>query len=82
MSAYHGPVTNRQIQILRGIADGLTNEQIAHELGIKPGTVKGHITFLFRRLDVADRTTAAIRGQALGVVAIPTSVGRDTWTAS
>jgi len=50
----------REQQVLRLIAQGLSNKQIGSELGIAERTVKVHVGNLFKRIDVADRTSAAM----------------------
>lgn len=50
----------REQQVLRLVAKGLANKQIARYLSISESTVKTHITNVFRRIGVADRTSAAI----------------------
>ncbi len=82
MTRYSGPVTPRQAEVLRLVAEGFTNQQVGAALGVSEQTVKGHLSAIFKRLDAVDRTTAVIRAQAVGAVALPVSVGRDTWTAS
>ena len=47
---------------------GLTNAQIARRLGIAERTVKGHLTNVFMRLGVADRTQAAVHGMRTGLI--------------
>jgi DNA-binding NarL/FixJ family response regulator len=53
-------LTGRESQILRLIADGQTNKQIARNLGISEKTVKTHCSRLFQRINVTDRTQAAV----------------------
>lgn len=53
-------LTKRETEILDLIADGMSNKEIADKLFISEGTIKNHITSLFRKLDVHDRTQAAI----------------------
>lgn len=53
-------LTVREEQVLRLIARGHSNKQIGHELGIAERTVKAHVGHLFRRIDVRDRTSAAL----------------------
>ncbi|GAA0961788.1 response regulator [Frigoribacterium faeni] len=53
-------VTGREAEVLRLIARGRANKQIAHELGISERTVKAHAGSVFRRIGVADRTSAAL----------------------
>jgi len=58
-TAYGRELTPRQHAILDLIADGLTNKEIARELGITEGSVKIHVRSLFRKLGVSNRTQAA-----------------------
>lgn len=53
-------LTPREIEVLLLIADGLNNKEIADELFISEKTVKNHVSNIFKKLDVADRTQAAI----------------------
>lgn len=54
------PLTSREQEILALIAAGKTNQQIAEELYITPGTVRVHVHAILQKLDVRDRTQAAI----------------------
>ena len=56
------PLSARQHEILKLIALGRSNKEIAHQLRLSTGTVKQHIYALFRKLGVTNRTTAVIRG--------------------
>jgi DNA-binding NarL/FixJ family response regulator len=60
-------LTERELEVLRLIAKGATNREIAEELVISEGTVKNHISNILSRLHLRDRTQAAIyaRDQAL-----------------
>jgi DNA-binding NarL/FixJ family response regulator len=53
-------LSTREQQVLKLVAKGLANKQIARYLGISESTVKTHISHVFRRIGVADRTSAAI----------------------
>ena len=53
-------LTPRQLEVLRLLARGLTNREIAGVLGIREGTVKVHVSALFDALDVTNRTEAAL----------------------
>ena len=53
-------LTEREIEVLRLIATGATNREIAAELVISEGTVKNHVSNILSRLDLRDRTQAAI----------------------
>jgi DNA-binding NarL/FixJ family response regulator len=53
-------LTGRETQILGLIADGLSNKQIGHDLGITERTVKYHISNILRKLQLSSRTEAAV----------------------
>lgn len=53
-------LTNRELEILQYICEGLSNKEIAKALFISEKTVKNHITSLLRKLEVEDRTQAAV----------------------
>ena len=53
-------LTKREIEVLKLIARGMYNKEIADELIISEKTVKNHISNIFRKIDVTDRTQAAI----------------------
>jgi DNA-binding NarL/FixJ family response regulator len=50
----------REAEVLRLVAEGLANKQIARRLGITERTVKAHVGSVFRRIGVGDRTSAAL----------------------
>jgi DNA-binding NarL/FixJ family response regulator len=50
----------REHEVLDAVTDGLSNKQIARRLGISERTVKAHLTNIFQRIGVADRTQAAL----------------------
>ena len=52
------PLTNREIQILSYIANGSTNKQVAHALGISSQTIKNHVSAILRKLNANDRAHA------------------------
>ncbi len=54
------PLSPREMEILQHAARGSSNKEIAHELGISQQTVKNHISSILRKLDVKDRTEAAV----------------------
>lgn len=60
-----GALTPTQMKVLEGVNLGLLNKQIAHDLGIAEATVKAHMTALMRKLNVHNRTQAAIAAQSL-----------------
>lgn len=61
------PLSQREHEILRLPAQGLTNRQIAARLCLAEGTVKNYVTALLQKLGVDDRTQAALRAQELGL---------------
>jgi DNA-binding NarL/FixJ family response regulator len=62
-------LTDREREVLVLLAEGRTNRQIARRLRIAEKTVKAHLTSVFRRIGVADRTQAALWAQRAGVEA-------------
>jgi DNA-binding NarL/FixJ family response regulator len=60
------PLSEREREILRLIANGSSNREIADTLFITEGTVKNHVTNILSKLDVRDRTQAAIKARQLG----------------
>lgn len=70
-------LTDRERQVLGLLADGLANKQIARRLGISEKTVKGHLTNLFQRIGVADRTQAALWAERTGALKTSVTGSRD-----
>jgi DNA-binding NarL/FixJ family response regulator len=62
------PLTDRELEVLRAVADGLTNREAAARLYLAEGTVKNHVTTILVKLGVRDRTQAVIRAGALGLL--------------
>jgi two-component system, NarL family, response regulator LiaR len=58
--AAHADLTARELEVLRLIARGLPNKQIAAQLHVSEKTVKTHVSAILRKLDVSDRTQAAM----------------------
>ena len=61
-------LTNREMEVLKLIANGLSNSEIAENLTISEHTVKGHVSNVFSKLHLADRTKAAVYAWQKGVV--------------
>lgn len=53
-------LTNRELEVLAQIANGMFNKEIATSLNISERTVKNHISNIFKKIDVSDRTQAAV----------------------
>lgn len=53
-------MSDREVEVLRLVASGLANKHIARQLGIAERTVKAHLTNVFQRIGVTDRTQAAL----------------------
>jgi len=71
------PLTDRELEILKKVSDGLTNAEIGYALGISAQTVKNHITSILRKLAVNDRTQAVVTALRRGWLSIdePSSSG-------
>ncbi|MEQ1807741.1 MAG: response regulator transcription factor [Burkholderiaceae bacterium] len=54
-----GSLTERQLEVLRLLSDGMSNKEIGRGLGLSDKTVKAHITMIFKTLNVVNRTQAA-----------------------
>jgi NarL family two-component system response regulator LiaR len=61
-------LTDREMEVLRLIANGLSNREIAEELVISGNTVKGHVSNILSKLHLADRTQAAVYAWREGIV--------------
>jgi len=61
-------LTERELEVLRALAHGLSNREIAAQLVITEGTVKNHVSNLIEKLGVRDRTQAVLKGQELGLI--------------
>lgn len=62
------PLTQRESEVLRQLAFGLTNKEIAQALGISYETVKEHVQHILRKIGVSDRTQAAVWAVRKGLV--------------
>jgi len=66
----HGPLTDRESEVLGLVAKGLANKQIAVALGISEHTVKFHVSSIYTKLNVTNRTEAVREGLRGGWVAL------------
>ncbi len=61
-------LTPRELEVVRGIAAGKSNKEIARDLGVQEVTIKLHVKTLSRKLDARNRTHAAMRARDNGLV--------------
>lgn len=61
-------LSERELDVLRQIAKGMTNSQIAQELFISENTVKGHVSNILSKLHLADRTQVAVYAWQRGLI--------------
>jgi DNA-binding NarL/FixJ family response regulator len=66
----HGPLTDRELEVLGLLSKGLANKQIAVELGISEHTVKFHVSSIYTKLNVTNRTEAVRAGLRGGWIAL------------
>ena len=62
------PLSQRELEVLRLMALGRTNQEIARQLIVAPGTVKAHAASIYRKLDAANRTEAVTRARQLYIL--------------
>jgi DNA-binding NarL/FixJ family response regulator len=62
------PLTDRELEVLRHLAAGKSNREIAKAVFLTEGTVKNHVTSILAKLGARDRTQAALRASALGLL--------------
>lgn len=62
------PLTNRELQILELLKERMTNKEIAAQLTISPGTIKGHTIRIYHKLDVKGRHQAVEKAITLGIL--------------
>ena len=62
------PLTDRETEILRLMAGGYSNKEIANSLTVAEGTVKNHVSNILSKLGVRDRTRAVLKAFEIGIV--------------
>ncbi len=62
------PLSDRELEILQLIAEGLSNPEIATRLFLAEGTVKNYVTNILQKTDTRDRTQAALKAKTLGLL--------------
>ena len=65
------PLTEREVEVLRLVAQGASNQQIAAALGISEATVRKHVSSVLSKLHLASRTQAALYALREGLIALP-----------
>lgn len=68
---HYEPLTDRELEVLRAAARGLTNKAIGVLLKISDRTVQGHFRRIFEKLDVASRTEAVVKASQLDLLELP-----------
>jgi DNA-binding NarL/FixJ family response regulator len=66
--AYQQDLSPRELDVLKLVVEGLSNKLIAGRLGLTEATVKTHVTHIFEKLGVEDRTQAALAAVTRGIV--------------
>jgi NarL family two-component system response regulator LiaR len=66
--SFYAELTERELEVLKFIANGLSNSQIADQLVISTNTVKGHVSNILSKLHLADRTQVAVYAWQKGIV--------------
>jgi two-component system, NarL family, response regulator LiaR len=64
----NSPLTPRETEVLRHIADGLSNKQIAEQLDISVATIKTYVEDILEKLSASDRTQAAVKALRQGLI--------------
>ncbi|MCB1604238.1 MAG: response regulator transcription factor, partial [Xanthomonadales bacterium] len=62
------PLTSRETEILRLMAGGHSNKEIAKSLFVAEGTVKNHVSNILAKIGVRDRTRAVLKALELGLI--------------
>ena len=62
------PLTERELEVIRALAQGMSDRQIANSLGISEKTVRNHTSNIYRKLHIFDRTQAVIYAVREGVI--------------
>lgn len=76
------PLTEREVEVLRLVAHGHSNQQIAIELGISEGTVRAHMSNILSKLHLASRTQAALYALREGLASLDGTQKSDSATGS
>jgi DNA-binding NarL/FixJ family response regulator len=64
----HERLTDREVEVVRLMAGGFSNKEIAHALGTAEGTIKNHVSSILSKLGARDRTRAVLRALERGLL--------------
>jgi two-component system NarL family response regulator len=67
MNQYIEPLSEREVEVLQWLTSGASNREIGRRLYIAESTVKRHVYNIFGKLNVRNRTQAALQAQRLGI---------------
>lgn len=67
-TALDEPLSERELDVLRLVAEGLSNKEIGQRLSLAEGTVKNYLSGVLQKIDARDRTQAALRARELGLL--------------
>jgi DNA-binding NarL/FixJ family response regulator len=67
-AALDEPLSERELDVLRLVAEGLSNKEIGQRLSLAEGTVKNYVTGVLQKIEARDRTQAALRARELGLI--------------
>lgn len=62
------PLSEREVAVIKLVAQGLSNKEIGQKLSLAEGTVKNYVTNVLQKIGVRDRTQAALRAKDLGLI--------------
>jgi DNA-binding NarL/FixJ family response regulator len=75
-SKAQGLLSEREAEVLRLVALGMSNKEVAEELFLSQRTVKAHLTSVFNKLNVASRSEAIVKGLQWGLVTLENTENR------
>jgi DNA-binding NarL/FixJ family response regulator len=62
------PLSDREVAVIRLVAQGMSNKEIGQRLSLAEGTVKNYVTNVLQKIGARDRTQAALRAKDLGLI--------------
>ena len=70
LSTLEPGLSKREVQVLRHVASGMSNKEIARRLAISRQTVRNHLSHVFRKLEASNRTQAVINAMRTGLLVL------------